>query len=114
MYEYAAKIERWIDGDTLLVMVDLGFSCFREERIRLARINAWELKSESAYQRRWAKSVTFQAKKLFPNGSEIIIQTKKNPLKDMYARYIAEVVCNGANVSDALLKLKGVVVFPLK
>lgn len=111
MYEYAAKIERWIDADTLLVHIDLGFSCFREERIRLARINAWEIKSESPYQRRWARSATFQARKKFPRGSSVIIQTKKNPVQDMYARYIAEVVCKGVNVSDVLVTLKGVEIF---
>ena len=111
MYEYRATLNRWIDADTILVDIDLGFFCARQERIRLARINAWELKDDSAYRRRWARSAVFQAKKLFPEGSSIIVQTKKNPRQDMYARYIAEVFCDGKNVSDSLLGLKGVDVF---
>ena len=111
MYEYKAKLLRWVDGDTILVRVDLGFSCERKERIRLARINSWELNADSSYRRRGARSVRFKAKNLCPPGSEVLIQTSKNPKKDMYARYIAEVIFNGLNLSDELVKLKGVEVF---
>jgi len=51
-----AKILRWIDGDTLLVEVDLGFYVKKEEKVRLARINAPELSADVPYQLRLAKS----------------------------------------------------------
>ena len=111
MYEYKAKLMRWIDGDTVVISIDLGFFSFRTERVRLARINAWEVKDTSAYRRRWARSARFQAKKICPEGSEVIIQTSKNPKRDMYDRYIAEIVFKNKNLSDELLKLKGVDAF---
>ena len=46
-----------------------------------------------------------QARKICPHGSGIIIETKKNPRRDMYARYIAEIVFGGKKLSDELLKL---------
>jgi len=106
MYCYKAKILRWVDGDTVLVRIDLGFCCQREERIRLARINAHELKSDTIYKRRLARAARYQANKLCPKDSEVIIETKKSPRRDMYARYIAEVRVGRKNVSDELLKLR--------
>jgi micrococcal nuclease len=108
MYKYKAELLRWIDGDTILVRIDLGFHCERQERIRLAKINSWELNSSSSYRRRGARSVKAKAKRLCPHGSKIIIQTKKNPVQDMYARYIANVLFNGIDLSNELVKLKGV------
>lgn len=105
MYQYKADILRWIDGDTVLVRIDLGFYCERQERIRLARINASEMRDSSPYQRRRARSAKWRAKQLCPHGSQVIIQTKKNQ-RDMYARYIAEVKFGKKNLSDELLKLK--------
>jgi micrococcal nuclease len=106
MYQYKAEVFRWINGDTVLVRIDLGFHCERKERIRLARISAHELRASSAYKRRKARAARNQANKLCPKGSTIIIETKKTPRQDMYARYIAEILTGEKNVSDELLKKK--------
>ena len=108
MYEYRAEVIRWVDGDTVLVCIDLGFHCQKVERIRLARINVWELNDPSSYKRRASRSVRFKINKFCPPGSEIKISTKKNPRQDMYARYIAEVYFKGKNLSDEILQFKGV------
>lgn len=42
MYEYRAKIERCVDGDTVDAEVDLGFSVTIKERFRLIGINTPE------------------------------------------------------------------------
>lgn len=43
MFTYKAYLERVIDGDTLLVNIDLGFSVFIEQRLRLRGVDAPEL-----------------------------------------------------------------------
>ena len=68
MYEYKAKVIRWLDGDTLEVSIDLGFYVHKEEKIRLARINAPELSDEVPYRMRKAKSARFQARKFLSRG----------------------------------------------
>lgn len=110
MYEYKAKLLRWVDGDTLLVEIDLGFYCKKEERIRLARINAPELKSKIAFQRRKAKHATMVGKKFCPVNSIVKVQTQKSS-RDMYARYLAEVYYGNKNISDYLLEKKVVKVY---
>jgi micrococcal nuclease len=39
-YIYQATLERVVDGDTVDVVIDLGFSTFRRERIRLYGVDA--------------------------------------------------------------------------
>lgn len=110
MYQYKAKLLKWVDGDTLLVEIDLGFYCTREERIRLARINAPELKSEIPFQRRKAKHAKMVGKKFCPENSKIEVHTTKTS-RDMYARYLAEVYYAGKNISDYLIEQSVVTVF---
>lgn len=43
MFEYKAKLIRVIDGDTLVMMVDMGFYLFQEMKLRLNGINTPEL-----------------------------------------------------------------------
>ena len=38
-YVYRADVERVIDGDTVILRVDLGFAVWKEQRIRLAEID---------------------------------------------------------------------------
>ena len=42
MYEYNAQVLRVVDGDTVDVLIDCGFSTFRKERVRLYGIDAYE------------------------------------------------------------------------
>ena len=43
MYEYKCVIDRWVDGDTVDVDIDLGFDVvLKKQRVRLYGIDAWE------------------------------------------------------------------------
>ena len=42
MYEYSAQVLRVVDGDTVDVLIDCGFSTFKKERVRLYGIDAPE------------------------------------------------------------------------
>ena len=105
MYKYNAKIVRWVDGDTVIVDIDLGFYVTRQERIRLSRIDAPELNSKVAYQVRKAKGARAKAKKFAPEGSQVVLTTSKSSI-DRYSRYIGEISFNGKNVSDYLIEMK--------
>jgi endonuclease YncB( thermonuclease family) len=94
-YIYNATLDKIIDGDTIDVIIDLGFSIFSKQRIRLARINAPEMKTEEGQ-----KSKAFLVSILNPL-SAITVSTNG---KDKYGRYIAEVMFNNSlNLSDAMV-----------
>lgn len=49
MYTYAIQdVERVVDGDTIIAFIDLGFYMFMREYIRLADVNAPEIRGINA------------------------------------------------------------------
>jgi micrococcal nuclease len=105
MYHYHATVANWIDGDTLLLEIDLGFYVTRFERVRLARINTPEMNSEIPFRRRKARHARAVGKKFCPLGTKVVIHTTKGS-KDMYGKYLEEVTYNGQNLSDYLIEKK--------
>lgn len=85
MYEYKALIERIVDADTVDVRIDLGFSCWSHQRIRLIGINAAEKNTE------YGKLAIEYVKNVLPIDSEIILQTEKGD-KEKYGRYLGRIL----------------------
>lgn len=98
---YQAELVRVIDGDTVVMRVDLGFSIYSEHAIRLAGINCPEHgtpegDAATAFTRQWFVD--------HPNGLEI--QTFKGSETEKYGRYLAYVypkVGDGAVTLNAAL-----------
>ncbi len=81
-YVYKAIVENVVDGDTLLVRIDLGFTTWKEQRLRLAGIDTPALdepKGEAARQ--------FVARKM---EAVDFVMIKTNKI-DIYGRYVAHV-----------------------
>jgi endonuclease YncB( thermonuclease family) len=81
LYTYTAKPERVIDGDTLWVIVDLGFRTFTRQKLRLRNIDAPELGSEKGERAR--RFVERRLKGL----PFVIVKTYKS---DKYDRYLTD------------------------
>lgn len=92
MYEYKASLDRVIDGDTIDVVVDLGFYTKVKERLRLAGIDAPEVYGAKRDSKEYLKGVEakdFVEKRLAENDNEMIIKTEK---VGKYRRWIAEII----------------------
>lgn len=102
MYEYEVKIVNVVDGDTLDLMVDLGFNVHTKVRVRLARVNSPELKTpEGKLAKEVVTSLITSTDVLF--GKVLF----KSVGKDRYGRYIAELTLpKHGNLSDYLLSGK--------
>lgn len=85
-YVRKAKVVRVVDGDTIDVLVDLGFDITIKERVRLARINAPEMTGAEKTKGALAKAFLV---KLLEGREFVIVQTVKD--KEKYGRYLAEV-----------------------
>ncbi len=104
LYHYRALVTRVYDGDTCTVDIDLGLGVWvRGEKIRLARINAPELRGEERPQGLLARD--------FLRGQieqrEIILQTIKDR-KGKYGRYLGEIWLRQEqdtwlNINDAMV-----------
>jgi len=98
-YRYRAHVEKIYDGDTITVRVDLGFHTHTIQRLRLARIDAWEVRGEERpaglIARDWLRTQIL--------GRDVEVQTNKDAT-GKWGRYIAEVfTLDGANLNDALV-----------
>ena len=52
MYNYNAKLDRVVDGDTVDAVIDLGFNVHVKKRIRLAGINAPESRTRNKVEKK--------------------------------------------------------------
>lgn len=89
MYEYKASVLRVVDGDTIDVMMDLGFDTWVRKRIRLYGINCPETRTRDKKE----KKAGLKAKALVEN----IVTEYKNTCRiksktiGKYGRVVAEV-----------------------
>lgn len=90
-YLYKAQIVDIVDGDTLVLNIDLGFDCLRRQRIRLAGIDTAEITSE-----RGQKAFEFVTEKL-RSVEFVMIKTNK---VDIYGRYVAHLFYDPENKKD--------------
>lgn len=107
LFVYKGLCVNVVDGDTIDILIDLGFGVYTKQRLRLARIDTPELNSSSEEERGKAK-VSKQYVIDTALNKEVIINTTS---KDKYGRYIAEVFIEDVNLSDLLLSLEYAVVY---
>lgn len=89
MYKYKAIIERIVDGDTIDVIIDLGFKITTNQRIRLANINTpetYNVKKDSAEYKKGMAAKEFVIQRVEANNNNAIVVTSKETGK--YGRYI--------------------------
>lgn len=103
MYEYKAEIKKIIDGDTLKTRIDLGFSTFVDQTLRINRIDAYETRLSSTTSLE-QKKLGLEGKAflttLLPVGTEVIIKTEKT---DKYGRYVADVTYKDIDIGNLMV-----------
>lgn len=107
MYEYKATVKRIIDGDSLVLDIDLGFYMFMNEtKIRLYGLDTPEMNSEDPLLRLQAIMAT---RYLFDNlqvGEKVTIKTVLDK-REKYGRLLATIITNdGLNINDGLIQNK--------
>lgn len=105
-YNYPrTTIIRWIDGDTVKVLIDVGFDITVKQTVRLKGINTPELKSSDATIRKAAGAAREAAMKLAPEGSTVRVQSEKGFAHEKYGRYLAIIhTAAGVNLTDELIR----------
>jgi endonuclease YncB( thermonuclease family) len=107
-YWRRARVVRVIDGDTLVLIIDLGFRMYAEQMVRLLEINTPELRSGPPAEReRGAAAREFTLAWLQDHAGHgpadwpLSIRTEKG---DSFGRWLAYVECGaGHRLHEALL-----------
>jgi len=105
LYRYKGKVLRVIDGDTLEVLIDLGFYTFKKAKIRLKGINAPEIFHPKSKEER---KKGLEAKKflssLFKDSNEVYLRVYK---KGKYGRWIVDLLLKDGTLINDLLAERG-------
>ena len=105
MYEYKIKeIVKVIDGDTVDILIDLGFSVYHKERVRLSGIDTPEMNSKNVLEKEIAKKAKTFITTWLKEQKNLTIKTYKD---DKYGRLLGEIFGNGGVCVNNLLMEKG-------
>ena len=77
MYKNEAIVERVVDGDTIDVSIDLGFSVWIKQRLRLWGIDAWESRTKDAEEKVKGLAAKQFVENCCPNGTVVMVEIKK-------------------------------------
>jgi len=90
MYEYRVKsVERVVDGDTVDVILDLGFGLFKKERVRVAGIDTPEKRTRDAREKMLGVDATSYAEGWF-RQDDLVVRTEKD---GKYGRMLGYFYC---------------------
>lgn len=101
-YIRKAYVERVIDGDTVILDIDVGFRITTMQVVRLAGINAPEMVGEHKAAGVAAKGYL---QELLPVGVEVTVKTyKPTAPNDRYGRYVAYIMRNQIPINSAMVE----------
>jgi|TARA_R110000751_G_scaffold94805_1_gene185094 micrococcal nuclease len=104
MYEYACKIDRVVDGDTMDVTIDLGFSIQYKTRVRLVGINTPEKRTRDLEEKARGIKASAYAVQWWASQEKITIVTaldKKGKFGRVLGRLIGD---DGECLNDVLVR----------
>jgi len=100
MYEYyVRKVENVVDGDTIDVLIDLGFDILFQSRVRLAGIDTPESRTKDLVEKALGLEAKEYLKKSFKDAKSVVIKTEKMDSSEKYGRILGWVYVNGDTVS---------------
>ena len=79
MYEYSVKeVVNVVDGDTVDIVIDLGFDLTKKERVRLAGIDAPESRTSNAEEKQFGLEAAEYLKSRLNSSSNLKVKTEKD------------------------------------
>ena len=106
MYEYKCKVKRVVDGDTVDIVLNLGFNVLHAVRVRLAGIDTPECRTRDLDEKARGKLAKEFLKNWLSQEHEkkkIVIKTFKKS-KGKFGRALAEIWVNDVNVNEDIIE----------
>ena len=104
MYEYGCTVTRVVDGDTIDVVLDLGFSIFHKCRVRLYGIDTPESRTRDKDEKVRGKLAAKFLEDSINNGTKVILRSKLKDSKGKYGRVLGEVIVDDININELMVK----------
>ena len=103
MYEYAIKeIVKVVDGDTIDIVIDLGFNLSKKERVRLAGIDSPESRTKDLEEKELGLESKEFLKRRLEDGksSGLRVKTEKD---GKYGRMLGWIYCGDTNINTEMV-----------
>ena len=100
MYEYFVKeVKNVVDGDTIDVIIDLGFDILFSSRVRLAGIDTPESRTTDKAEKALGLESKEYLKKHLKDAKSIVIKTEKMNSSEKFGRILGWLYVNKDTVS---------------
>jgi micrococcal nuclease len=106
MYEYFVKeVTKVVDGDTIDVIIDLGFDIMFSSRVRLAGIDTPESRTTNKAEKILGLESKEYLKKYLKDAKPVVIKTEKMNSSEKYGRILGWLYVNGdtESVNDKMI-----------
>ena len=104
-YEYTAKLQRVVDGDTCDALIDLGFDTWVKKRIRFKGVDTWECRTRDLEEKKKGLAAKEFTKNLLENSDDGKFALRSYGV-GKYGRVLGELFVKGEtkSVNDLLLE----------
>jgi len=102
VYEYNCKVKRVVDGDTVDVIIDLGFDIAYASRVRLYGIDTPESRTRDKDEKARGLISKDFLKSWLDKGS-VVIRTRKDK-KGKFGRILGEMVVDDININELMIE----------
>jgi micrococcal nuclease len=106
MYEYyVRKVENVVDGDTIDVLIDLGFDILFQSRVRLAGIDTPESRTRDLKEKALGLESKEYLKNYLKDAKSVVIKTEKINSTEKFGRILGWLYINGdtESVNDKMI-----------
>tara|TARA_Y100000004_G_C8862602_1_gene389732 strand:- start:533 stop:937 length:405 start_codon:yes stop_codon:yes gene_type:complete len=104
MYQYKIKeVTKIIDGDTIDVIIDLGFDILHSARIRLYGIDTPESRTRDKEEKKYGLMAKKYLTKCLKTDKDIILQTHKEE-KGKFGRILGEIIIDDTNINNMMVE----------
>ena len=101
MYEYKAVVNRVVDGDTIDVTIDLGFSVWKKMRVRMEGINTPESRTRDLEEKERGLAAKARVKQLISENKNKFVLHSQGVGK--FGRCLGEIYLGDSKLNDILI-----------
>ena len=105
MTEYKVKVVDVVDGDTIDVVIDLGFDIFTNKRIRLSGVDCPESRTTDLHEKKLGTEAKEYLKRVLGNAGNVTMKVVPSDTFEKYGRVLGKeyIESSAISVNDLLI-----------
>ena len=96
------KVTKIVDGDTIDVILDMGFDILYKQRVRLFGIDTPESRTRDKVEKKYGLLSKYFLKDALSNGKKITIKTYKGDETGKFGRILGDVWIDGKSINQTM------------